>query len=209
MGLADIELTGSTKYIIPMGRPKGFERQQVLEKATIIFWQKGFAETSLHDLEKATGVNKSGLYAEFKDKQDFFVACLEHYIQNHQGVALLKREPYGWDNIEDFLALVPRLSTLSGCFCVNTMRETSILPEEARLLVVGYLQNLEQLLVRNLASEGVTAAHALAGVIMTFNSGNCLAQNAENSGPNRERISAFLDLLRQPSTAVTAHTDSW
>ena len=56
-----------------MGRPKGFERSEVLDKALQLFWKKGFADTSLQDLEKATGVNKSGLYSEFKDKDEIFL----------------------------------------------------------------------------------------------------------------------------------------
>jgi AcrR family transcriptional regulator len=51
-----------------MGRPKNFSREGVLEKALPVFWKHGFADTSLQDLEKATGVNKSGLYVEFADK---------------------------------------------------------------------------------------------------------------------------------------------
>ncbi len=54
-----------------MGRPKGFNREEVLEKAMSVFWRHGFADTSLQDLERATGVNKSGLYTEFRDKEDF------------------------------------------------------------------------------------------------------------------------------------------
>jgi hypothetical protein len=49
-----------------MGRRKNFTREAVLEKALPVFWRVGFAEASLHELEQATGVNKSGLYAEFK-----------------------------------------------------------------------------------------------------------------------------------------------
>ena len=52
-----------------MGRPKKFTREAVLEKALPVFWRHGFADASLHELEQATGVNKSGLYAEFKDKE--------------------------------------------------------------------------------------------------------------------------------------------
>jgi AcrR family transcriptional regulator len=45
-----------------MGRPKEFSRDKVLEKAISVFWEKGFAETTVQDLESATGVNKSGLF---------------------------------------------------------------------------------------------------------------------------------------------------
>ena len=59
-----------------MGRPKGFSREEVLEKAMPVFWKHGFADTSLQELEQATGVNKSGLYSEFRDKEDLlWPAC--------------------------------------------------------------------------------------------------------------------------------------
>lgn len=53
-------------------RPKSFSREGVLEKALPVFWKHGFADTSLQDLEKARGVSKSGLYAEFADKGDLY-----------------------------------------------------------------------------------------------------------------------------------------
>ena len=52
-----------------MGRPKSFSREEVLEKAMPVFWKHGFADTSLQELEQATGVNKSGLYTEFRGRK--------------------------------------------------------------------------------------------------------------------------------------------
>jgi len=56
-----------------MGRPKNFNRKGLLAKALPVFWRRGFADASLHELEVATGVNKSGLYSEFQDKEDLFM----------------------------------------------------------------------------------------------------------------------------------------
>jgi hypothetical protein len=39
-----------------MERPKLFNREGVLEKALPVFWRRGFADASLHELEVATGV---------------------------------------------------------------------------------------------------------------------------------------------------------
>jgi AcrR family transcriptional regulator len=85
-----------------MGRPKGFNREEVLEKAMPVFWKHGFADTSLQDLERATGVNKSGLYTEFRDKEDLFMACLRHYLESQGKRGLLTKEPLGWKNVETF-----------------------------------------------------------------------------------------------------------
>jgi hypothetical protein len=56
--------------------------REVLEKAMPVSWKHGFADTSLQELERATVVNKSGLYTEFRDKEDLFVACLRHYLES-------------------------------------------------------------------------------------------------------------------------------
>src|SRR5260221_9258499 len=76
-----------------MGRPRKFSREGVLQKALPVFWKYGFARTTLPDLERATGVNKSGLYAEFESKEALFLACLRHYLDTRNGGALLMAEP--------------------------------------------------------------------------------------------------------------------
>ena len=90
-----------------MGRPKNFNREGVLEKALPVFWRRGFADASLHELELATGVNKSGLYSEFKDKEDLFMQSLQYYLESLEKKGLLTAEPMGWNNIERFLKLGP------------------------------------------------------------------------------------------------------
>src|ERR1700678_2478448 len=131
-GCSNIELFSSLYENMHMGRPKSFSREQVLEKAMPVFWKHGFADTSLQELERATGVNKSGLYTEFRDKEDLFVACLRHYLESQGKRGLLIREPLGWKNVETFLKNGPlNKGEQQGCFSVNSMREMSILPDEA------------------------------------------------------------------------------
>jgi len=97
-----------------MGRPKNFSREEVLDKAIPVFWHHGFADTSLQDLERATGVNKSGLYTEFRDKEDLFVACLRHYLESQGKRGLLTKEPLGWKNVETFLKNGPQQGEQQG-----------------------------------------------------------------------------------------------
>src|ERR1700691_5835111 len=73
---SQVELTDN----VAMGRRKLFTREDVLDKTIPVFWKHGLAETSVQDLEQATGVRKSGLYAEFKDKEDLFVASMRQYF---------------------------------------------------------------------------------------------------------------------------------
>ena len=101
-----------------MGRPKNFSREGVLEKALPVFWRRGFADASLHELELATGVNKSGLYSEFKDKEDLFMQSLQYYLESLEKKELLTAEPLGWNNIERFLKLgTMQPGGTKGMFC--------------------------------------------------------------------------------------------
>jgi hypothetical protein len=88
-GCRDIALFGSQSDNRFIGHAKGFSQKEVLKKAMPVFWKHGFADTSLQDLERATGVNKSGLYTEFRDKEDLFVACLRHYLESQGKRGLL------------------------------------------------------------------------------------------------------------------------
>jgi AcrR family transcriptional regulator len=84
-----------------MGRPKKFNREGVLDRAIPVFWKHGFANTTVQHLEQATGVNKSGPYSEFKDKEDLFLASLERYAQT-RGAQILTAQPLGWATWRDF-----------------------------------------------------------------------------------------------------------
>ena len=61
------------------GRPKAYDHDTVLEQALEVFWQKGFAATSLDDLVEATGVNRPSLYAGFGDKEALYIKAMEFY----------------------------------------------------------------------------------------------------------------------------------
>lgn len=192
-----------------MGRPKGFERNEVLQKAIQVFWKKGFADTSVQDLEKATGVNKSGLYSEFNDKQDLFLACLEYYVHQSVAVPTLLKEPLGWKNIENFLTMNQTCSGRKGCFGVNTIRELGILPAKAHAILTKNFESIKKAIIDNLDAEQISDASAVAEIIMVFNSGNSLALNVEDPEGTRKRVTAFLKLLQKPATSSSAHTASW
>ena len=133
-----------------MGRPKQFNREGVLDRAIPVFWKHGFANTTLQHLEQATGVNKSGLYTEFKDKEDLFLASLERYAQT-RGAEILTAQPLGWGNIERFLRLGFGCDDdQRGCFAVNSMRELAGLPAEAQEIISSSQQKLTRLLTKNI-----------------------------------------------------------
>jgi TetR/AcrR family transcriptional regulator, copper-responsive repressor len=198
-GCRGFELFGFVLDNRGMGRPRSFSREEVLEKAMPVFWKHGFADTSLQDLERATGVNKSGLYAEFRDKEDLFVECLRHYLESQEKRGLLSKEPLGWNNVENFLKNGPlSKGDQQGCFSVNSMREFAILPSEAYGAVTENRALLERLLAMNIAAEKPRMApSAIAEMVMSFFSGLCIERNLKSGKSSSTRkIDNFMTALR-------------
>jgi AcrR family transcriptional regulator len=182
-----------------MGRPKNFSREEVMQRSIPVFWQHGFADTTLADLEEATGVNRSGLYTEFRDKEDLFLASLSHYIETSGLTQMLAEEPLGWNNVERYLKLgLSCWSGQKGCFSVNSMRELAVLPPAARSIVNKSMKPIKQLLIDNIKAENAEAdAAALAELAMTFFSGISIEQNlAGTNAAGTRRIETFMRLLR-------------
>src|SRR6202790_2169862 len=156
-GCKNIAPYSSIRHNEHMGRPKNFSREDVLEKALPVFWKHGFANTSLQELEKATGVNKAGLYAEFADKGDLYLESLRHYLRKRQEEEFLTAKPLGWNNIERFLKLAPcRLAGGQGWFSVNSMNQCAVLPPAAQEIVSKGRAFLKDLIARNVKAENPT-----------------------------------------------------
>jgi AcrR family transcriptional regulator len=183
-----------------MGRPKNFNREEVLEKAMPLFWQRGFAETGLQDLEQATGVNKSGLYAEFKNKDDLFIEALRHYIKSRKNARNLALEPLGIHNIDTFFKkVIANESGNKGCFCVNSMCDIDTLPTEAQEILLAHRKGLKQLFLKNLEAEKTKMSpEALTEIVSTFFSGLCVEQNIKpgKSAASTKKVDEFLSALR-------------
>jgi AcrR family transcriptional regulator len=182
-----------------MARPRNFSRQGVLEKALPVFWEHGFADTTLQDLEVATGVNKSGLYSEFRDKDDLFLETLRYYIETSQIKNTLTTEPLGWSNVRSYLNVALKcVEGQKGCFSTNSMREFAILPTEAHSIVQNSLKPLRQLLVKNIEAERPRMpAGSLADIVMTFFVGISLEQNlATTKTAGARKIESFMQILR-------------
>ena len=65
----------------PRGRPRSFDTEATLAQATLTFWQRGYAATSLDDLSAATGLNRPSLYGAFGDKHALYLQALKLYTE--------------------------------------------------------------------------------------------------------------------------------
>ncbi len=65
----------------PRGRPRSFDETGALEKATQVFWSKGYDGATIDDLVAAMGVGRPSLYAVFGDKRAIFLRILKAYAE--------------------------------------------------------------------------------------------------------------------------------
>jgi AcrR family transcriptional regulator len=65
--------------MVLMARPREFDREEALERATGVFWAKGFTSTSTDDLLTAMGIGRQSLYNAFQDKRALYLEALERY----------------------------------------------------------------------------------------------------------------------------------
>lgn len=111
-----------------MARPPQFDRSEILEKSTQLFWERGYRGASVSDLVKATGLLPGSIYASFGNKEGVFIACLEHYSVKLEGNReQFERESSPLTVLRNFFFAVVEQSAggddRRGCFLVNASLE--------------------------------------------------------------------------------------
>ncbi|MFI2235659.1 TetR/AcrR family transcriptional regulator [Streptomyces chrestomyceticus] len=66
-----------------MAGKKQFDMDTALDAAMIQFWRAGYAATSVDDLSRATGLNRSSIYSSLGDKDTLFLRCLDRYAARY------------------------------------------------------------------------------------------------------------------------------
>ncbi len=133
-----------------MPRRKQFDREEVLNKAMVVFRDNGYEATSMQDLVTRMGINRFSLYETFKSKHELFVQSLQTYYEN---VAIpffnrLKDSKQGLPVIETTLMeLVSRIKSghsSNGCLLCNTIAELGAKSDKRTTAVLKkYLETVE------------------------------------------------------------------
>lgn len=136
-----------------MARPRGYDTTEVLKAAMTVFWQKGYAATSMSDIYAATGLKPGNLYATFTDKETLFARAFEAYAEGFR--ATLPEGLEGRAAIEAWVAVQARLATgdpdRKGCLIINTITEREAHTPANRALAAERLEEIRAFFRRHLA----------------------------------------------------------
>ena len=108
---------------------KSFEESDVVEQAMQVFWEKGYAATSISDITNATGIKRGSLYNAFDGKDDLFMQGLLKYDIERRRKSLQELEAIDdpREAISKFFDRVVQHSLnddeKKGCLLVNTSLE--------------------------------------------------------------------------------------
>jgi AcrR family transcriptional regulator len=178
------------------GRQRSFDKDNALEKAMLVFWQKGYPGTSLTDLTNVMAINKSSLYAAFGNKERLFDQAIEFYLNKHgvvHSAELIKKELSLKDRVRNYLLSIAQMVTNqalpTGCLICHATSEIagSCLPENS----AKNINDINQKTISRLTTFFEEEQHR----------GNLLAQNSP-------KIIANYILTLQFGLAVSARNGS-
>ncbi|MET7845458.1 TetR/AcrR family transcriptional regulator [Streptomyces sp. NPDC005356] len=117
-----------------MAGKKQFDVDVALDAAMVQFWRAGYADTSLDDLSRATGLNRSSIYSSFGDKDSLYSRCLDRYATRYgdrydQALAGASEEPLGAVRafFEVTLKRIADPDVPDGCLVAQTAMATPVL----------------------------------------------------------------------------------
>ena len=126
-----------------MGRPRGFDVDEALERAMRVFWERGYEGASLAELTGAMGITKTSMYAAFGNKEQLFRKALQRYGAGPAAYATLAlAEPTARAVAVAFLRGAVRTTTPPsgpyGCMAVQGALATSEDSRPVRDLLVDW-----------------------------------------------------------------------
>ncbi|WP_237227874.1 TetR/AcrR family transcriptional regulator [Rubinisphaera sp. JC750] len=120
---------------------KSFDEAEVVDQAMQVFWEKGYAATSISDITTATGIKRGSLYNAFAGKRDLFLQALLKYGngQRREQIARLEQCDSACEAIFGFLDFIVQTAVNDpnrrGCLLINTSLDYAQYDEEIQRVV--------------------------------------------------------------------------
>ncbi|RKR07977.1 TetR family transcriptional regulator [Maribacter vaceletii] len=133
-----------------VGRPKHYPEKILINKATEVFWKKGYTASSAQDLMKAMDIGQGSFYRTFPGgKNELYQKTLNLFLE--QSIKLFYERIAAAENpvqfIKDFFyAITLRTNDKkeNGCYLGNAIVESSNLDENSKLIATKQLIKLQK-----------------------------------------------------------------
>ncbi|EAR62448.1 TetR/AcrR family transcriptional regulator [Neptuniibacter caesariensis] len=145
-----------------------YDRDEVIHKAMMLFWEKGFNATSTRDLQDAVNLRPGSFYAAFGSKEALFSEALKLYAsESHDYLLNMSAEnDSAMGVIRAFMQGIilgrKKVAPSEMCMLVKTIAELtdehSVLLEQSRELLKNTERQLAQLLEKA-QQEGEFSKH--------------------------------------------------
>lgn len=115
-----------------MARARDFDTEKVSRILMTVFWERGYADTSIADLEKATALVRTSLYNGFGNKAEMFALCLRLYSAQMEAMIDQVTEGRGVEALIEVLTAVMTgpnrpVRDPAGCLMVGAATQVAAL----------------------------------------------------------------------------------
>jgi len=199
-----------------MARPREFDTDTAVREALLVFWRKGYASTTMQDLELATGLGRMSLYNAFGGKEDLFQAALERYIDATKRLYAKHLRGDGIADIERLIDTYVSPASLGeagrwGCAMLSAIHAVDGVGPRARRAIQGFrrlsIQKIEAELVgarrRGDIAAGVDLHDAAEFIVTALWGAKAAIRHARSTAaaaPVGRMLRRFLHDLRNASS---------
>ena len=138
------------------GRPKIFDENQAIEKATEVFRNKGYDTASADELLNAMGIGKGSFYLAFKGgKQELYMRSIKQFAEgfNHKIEQEIENADDQIEFIRRFFLSLAKTNDCSrerGCYLGNALVQLSEKDDDIKQVTVNLLKGLQKIFAKTI-----------------------------------------------------------
>ncbi|MDY6883993.1 MAG: TetR/AcrR family transcriptional regulator [Pseudomonadota bacterium] len=125
-----------------------YDHDEIMEKATTLFWQRGFQAAGMRDIQQALDMRPGSIYARFQSKEGLFKLVVERYAEN--SAKRLKQVTEAESPLNALYRFFETALTgpdeqryMRQCLLVKSIAELDIIGDVARKAVLDSMQTLK------------------------------------------------------------------
>lgn len=141
------------------GRPKIFNEEEAIAKATEVFRNKGYDTASADELLGAMGIGKGSFYLAFKGgKQELYVRSIKQFSENftRKITEFIEESENKIEFIRHFFILLANAKDCDierGCYLGNALVQLSEKDKDIKKITAELLKNLQKIFAKVIKEE--------------------------------------------------------